>query len=112
MLKKIALLFCFLSFTLSITPAFAEVDFNQTYQLAQKGDAKAQYDLGEMYLSGKGVKPDAEMSFYWLHTSADNGYAKAQYILAVIYEHSQSLSTAKKYYKLACKNGVSEACGK
>lgn len=45
--------------------------------LAMKGDAKAQYALGLMYETGKGVEPGKVEAWRWYGLAADQGHAKA-----------------------------------
>ena len=42
------------------------LDFNQTQQLANKGDANAQYFLASLYETGKGVRQDYAKAVEWL----------------------------------------------
>jgi TPR repeat protein len=46
--------------------------------LAEAGDVKAQYNLGEMYALGRGVPQDHDESVKWNRLSAEQGYAMAQ----------------------------------
>lgn len=96
MLKKIALLFCFFSFTFTIAPAFADNDFNTTYQLAQKGDAREQYNLGVIYLHGEGVKQDDKQAFNWLQKAAKQGDPKAQYAVGSMYYEGKGVKQDDK----------------
>jgi len=57
-------------------------------QAADKGDAKAQYTLGEMYLLGRGVRPDYANAFILFGKSADQGNAQAQAALGEMYVRS------------------------
>jgi TPR repeat protein len=50
---------------------------------ADQGYAGAQYDLGFMYVNGKGVLKDDKQAVYWYQKAADQGYAEAQSILGV-----------------------------
>lgn len=53
---------------------------------AEQGDAKGQYQLGQMYTEGKaGLKESEKDASVWYEKSADQGYAPAQYYLAVLY---------------------------
>lgn len=47
--------------------------------LAIQGDAKAQYHVGVLYLSGKGVARDKVMARKWLDQSAKQGNSQAIY---------------------------------
>ena len=52
---------------------------------AEGGDASAQYELGECYLKGDGIKKNGKNAIKWLTLAADNGVAKACYDLGYIY---------------------------
>ena len=54
-------------------------------QLADEGNAYAQYCLGEAYRYGYGVKVDSEKSFYWYTLAAENGEAYGQVNLGLCY---------------------------
>ncbi|KAL7716387.1 tetratricopeptide repeat protein [Entamoeba marina] len=55
--------------------------------LANKGNAKAQFSLGECYLKGDGVERDIERATYWFQTSSANNYTPAsQQLLLLNYE--------------------------
>jgi TPR repeat protein len=42
-------------------------------QLAEQGDAQAQYDLGVKYAKGQGVPQDFEEASWWFHQAAKRG---------------------------------------
>lgn len=58
--------------------------FTTTLKRAESGDSKAQYDVGMMYLKGRGVKLDAAESRKWLEKSAAQSYEKAVSRLAIL----------------------------
>jgi len=60
---------------------------------ANTGNAQAQFQLAERYLSGKGVMADTNNAFQWFSKAADQGLADAQYQLALCY--AQGVGTAK-----------------
>uniref|UniRef100_UPI000B2125D2 tetratricopeptide repeat protein n=1 Tax=Aliarcobacter skirrowii TaxID=28200 RepID=UPI000B2125D2 len=66
--------------------------------LASKGDAKAQYNLGFMYDNGYGVKQDYKKAIEWWEKAATQGYIDAQNNLGVMYERGQGV---KQDYKKA-----------
>ncbi|MDU5238502.1 MAG: tetratricopeptide repeat protein [Haemophilus parainfluenzae] len=80
------------------------------WNLAQQGDANAQYSLGYLYYQ----KQDYAQAFKWYQLSADQGVAEAQAMLGVMYSLGQSVpqntSLAQKWFKRACLNGMQEAC--
>lgn len=53
--------------------------------LAEKGDARAQYNLGLLYASGLGVAHDYQAAFKWHRSAAGQGHAGAQNALAQMY---------------------------
>jgi soluble lytic murein transglycosylase-like protein len=50
---------------------------------AKKGDAEAQYQLGQMYAFGRGVKQDKELAAAWFH-KASSKHAKAGSLLKLL----------------------------
>ena len=52
--------------------------------LPEQGDADAQYNLGTMYYSGRGVVQDHEEAVKWFRLAADQGLASAQRNLALM----------------------------
>jgi TPR repeat protein len=53
--------------------------------LAEKGDARAQYNLGLLYASGLGVSHDYQAALKWHRSAARQGHAGAQNALAQMY---------------------------
>ena len=51
-------------------------DFRQTLQLAEQGYAVAQYNLGAMYVTGRGVHQDFHLSKEWFGEACDGGDQK------------------------------------
>ena len=78
-------------------------------QLAETGDANAQYYLGLMYYFGYGVYPDYKIAIKWYRLSAENGNANAQYNLGAVYYLGsgvlQDYKAAFKWIKLAAEQG-------
>ncbi|MDC0390761.1 sel1 repeat family protein [Candidatus Thioglobus sp.] len=77
---------------------------------ADRGHAKAQYNLGLMYDNGNGngVLKDGKQAVKWYQKAADQGFAKAQHNLGVIYANGtgelKDLSKAKYWIKKAYEN--------
>ena len=71
--------------------------------LALKGDAEAQYYLGEAYEFRMDGEPDLEQAFKWYKRSAENHYAPAQLSLARFFEEGievkQNISKAIYWYQ-------------
>ena len=53
---------------------------------AEKGDAQAQYDLGEAYYQGNNVEQDYEQAFEWYKTSAAKGNLDAIFSVGYMYD--------------------------
>ena len=54
-------------------------------ELAESGDAHAQYFMGKLYLDGSLVIPDSEAAMNWFHKASTSGYAPAQYALGKLW---------------------------
>jgi TPR repeat protein len=81
--------------------------------LAHNGFAKAQYSLGVMYESGKGVNASLKKAKKWFQLAAEKGISKAQYKLGLVYLNGRGVekdySKAIKWWKLAAKKGNAKA---
>jgi TPR repeat protein len=71
--------------------------------LAKKGDAPAQYNLGNMYRQGHGVPQDDAEAAKWYGKSAEQGLADAQLNLGYLYQNgkgvSQDYAEAVRWYR-------------
>lgn len=54
-------------------------------QLADAGHAAAQYNLGQMYYAGQGVRQDFGEAFRWYQRAAERGVSRAQLSLGLAY---------------------------
>jgi uncharacterized protein len=81
--------------------------------LAEQGDAIAQYNLGNMYASGKGAPQDYAAAISWYRKAAAQGYAGAQYNLGHIYRNGQGVrqdyAAAASWYRKAAEQGDADA---
>ena len=81
--------------------------------LADKGDARAQALIGEMYGSGKGLPQDHKEAASWYHKAAEQGDAGAQTSLGVMYERGIGVphddKEAASWYHKAAEQGDAEA---
>jgi uncharacterized protein len=81
--------------------------------LAEKGNAKAQVNVGIMYANGNGVAKDYAEAMKWYRKAADQGHAKAQYNLGVIYHEGQGVpqdyAEAMKWSRKAADQGHAQA---
>ena len=82
-------------------------------QAAKKGDATAQFRLGEMYHSGEGVSKDYKKALHWYEKAAKQGYANAQYNLGGMYHLGHGVSQDYKksfhWHEKAAKQGDATA---
>ncbi len=78
-------------------------------RLAEKGDDKAQANLGYLYYAGEGVAQDYKQAVYWYRMAAVQGNKDAQYNLAVSYAFGegveQDLTEAAIWYRRAGEQG-------
>ena len=115
-------------FTLGMTaPAWAGFDegvaaynrgdyaaaLREWHPLAEQGYAKAQYRLGLMYGTGKGVLQDYAEAVKWYRKATEQGYAKAQYRLGFMYFEGQGVpqddARAVGWGRKAAEQGDAEA---
>lgn len=80
---------------------------------AQKGDAKARYELAVMYHRGMGVPRDLKQAARWYRMAAEQGLLKAQVQLASMYAQGEGLAVqldkAAYWYEKAAEQGEKEA---
>ena len=67
-------------------------EFEQTKELAEQGDAIAQYNLALMYDNGDGVEQNDAEAFRWYKKAAEQGHAIAQFNLGVMYDEGQGVN--------------------
>lgn len=101
--------------------AYARGDYATAAQgfrlLADQGNARAEFFLGGMYLSGSGVKQDFAQSLKLEQAAAEQGSAEAQYTLGQIYESGNPVVTRDKtqalfWYGLSASSGDEQAIRK
>jgi len=59
--------------------------FNERVELAGTGNADAQFNVGEMYEKGSGVRANLKHAFTWFELAAKQDHQKAQYKIAYMY---------------------------
>jgi TPR repeat protein len=64
---------------------------DQYRKAADRGDAAAQVELGNMYKYGQGVAQNYAETAKWYRKAADRGDAKAQFDLGRMYEEGQGV---------------------
>ena len=93
--------------------AYRNRDFSTAFkilrELAFKGDANAQSDLGALYQTGLGVAIDYAEALKWYRLSAAQGYAKGQASVGNVYRNgygvSKDYAEALKWYRLSAAQG-------
>lgn len=90
--------------------AIAEKEFNQ---LADNGNAAAQYNLGLMYDYGQGVPRNDNLALSWYRKAAIQGHAQAQFRVGAMYDTGQGAArnykAALSWYRKAAKQGNTDA---
>ncbi len=80
---------------------------------AEQGHAQAQYHLGHMYDSGKGVTEDNQQAIQWYRKAVEQGLAQAQLQLGGMYQRGVGVSRdeqeALKWYRKAAEQGYAPA---
>ncbi len=97
--------------------AYRRHDYQRVLQLmqplAERGDAGAQYILGNLYSKGLGVDKDYRQAARWYTQSAEQGMAQAQFNLALLYAYGRGVQrdTAKAMYlyEQAAEGGLADA---
>jgi TPR repeat protein len=78
--------------------------------LAERGDARAQFNLGVIHFNAQSVPHDPAKAVQWYRAAADQGYGPAQASLAFMYETGQGVLqnyiNAYKWLTLAQQHGV------
>ena len=77
--------------------------------LAEEGHAKAQYNIGALYIDGIGVKQDLPKALEWLQKAAMQDETEALIELGGMYAHGMGVKQdhvkALEYYRLAVELG-------
>lgn len=81
--------------------------------LAERGDSRAQYNLGLMFAQGRGVKRDYAEAAKWFEKAARRGHLRAAYNLAFRYLKGEGLPrdprAAAYWLQLAAERGLDPA---
>ena len=88
------------------------MDFESLKALAEKGDAKAQTNLGLMYETGEGVEKDDKEAVKWYRKAAEQGDDAAQFNIGQMYRNGKGVAddvvTAYAWENIAAANGNEE----
>ena len=96
---------------------YTKKDYQKAFEiftdLANKGYAKAQYQLGYMYLYNEGVEKDLEKAITWFNKAISNGEKLSYFSLGALYQYEKGtlpdLYKARELYQQAEFNGVSSS---
>jgi TPR repeat protein len=97
--------------------AYKDEDFETVLSkwrpLAERGDPKAQFNLGMMYYDGYGDSNNFFAAAKWFWRASKQGHAKAQLKLGTMYYQGigvkESKSKAAKLYRMSAKGGNGKA---
>ena len=88
LLKCLPLLLC-------LCCAYAEEitkeDVERYRELAEQGDALAQFKLGSFYYDGEGVPEDDAEAVMWFRKAAEQGHSGAQWFLGLCYANGEGV---------------------
>ncbi len=122
MIRVLPFLIALVLFACSFPAAAGTIDYQQdpAYQmlntndhhpmsdlllLAEKGDVRAQFILGDLYAKGKGgLQKNKKMARHWFETSAKNGYFNSFIRLAALAKNDKNPVAAYQWYTLAIKH--------
>lgn len=80
---------------------------------AEQGDSDAQYQLGNCYYWGEGVKRDWQTSVYWFKKSAEQGNPHGEFYLGAAYYDghgvTRNIGLAAHWLRKAADQGIKEA---
>ena len=69
----------------------ATMDLPALRQVAEQGEAKAQFILGTVYANGKEVPQNYKQAVAWYQKAAEQGHAEAQYDLGQMYTRGEGV---------------------
>jgi len=90
-----------------------EVAYRVWLELAQDGDAEAQFRLARLYVDGKGIDADASEAVKWYRLAAAQGHARAQAGLGFMLHSGRGvepdIAEAIEWYRKAADRGRASA---
>ncbi len=96
-------------------PMDPQEGLRQLRELMKKGSAQARFTLGQVNISGAGVKKDEALGVAYIKRAAEEGYAPAQLALGNAYSQGRyvprDIKKALSLWKQAAKNGEPQAIG-
>ena len=93
-------------FVTEISAVHADMVFDFQMKLAQKGNAEAQFKVGEMYEAGRGVEKNMEEAMKWINKAAAQGNSAAGYKLLYNDLEKNGINTDNKTQLVALKSAA------
>jgi len=108
--RLVMLLFSIWGLALCVPAQDTNFNFQATQAAADKGDAKAQYEMGHYYVKANGAsRSDYATAAKYIRESAEQGYADAEVVLGSFYGHGwgvpRNVATAVHWYRKAADQG-------
>lgn len=72
---------------------------------AMKGDVKAEYNLGLLYIGEYLGSPDRAKAMEWFESAADKGFAYAQSMMGSLMLEDKDMKRAEQYFRDAAEQG-------
>jgi len=94
-----------------ISAARADMVFDFQMKLARKGNAEAQFKVGEMYEAGRGVEQNMEEAMKWINKAAAQGNSAAGYKLLYNDLKTNGVNKDNKTQLIELKNAAQEGDG-
>jgi flagellar biosynthesis GTPase FlhF len=93
-------------FVTEISGVRADMVFDFQMKLAKKGNAEAQFKVGEMYEAGRGVKKNMQEAMKWINKAAAQGNNAASYKLLYHDLEKNGINTDNKTQLVALKSAA------
>ncbi|MBR0238174.1 MAG: SEL1-like repeat protein [Thermoguttaceae bacterium] len=97
----------------NVTEKQRQQEMDAAFGMANDGFAPAQRQLGDAYLSGKGVEQDSQKAYEWFLKAAQQGDDKAQFRVAEMLSSGEAgrkdLSEAVKWFLKSAEQGMTES---
>jgi TPR repeat protein len=108
--RGIASLVAVSGLTLCVPAQDTNFNFQVTQAAADKGDARAQYEMGHYYVKANGAtRSDYAKAVKYIRQSAEQGCADAEVVLGSFYGHGwgvpRNVATAVQWYRKAADQG-------
>lgn len=96
------------------TRLHAQQPLDELRELAEQGDAEAQFNLGYRYVAGDGVPQDGAEALRWWRAAANQAHAGSRVALGVMYAGGQlgipqDEAEAARWFRLAADQGKATA---